>query len=300
MNIHRKISKNMKKRKVAFYSIILQGCENVGEMKACLINLLPFIHELRPIDRKEDLTTDRFCFLDDLQISDTGEYNKLLFKSARHSYRAPLLDRDTIGERDNPKKITEGEQMKTHAVIRYFDDFILLVLEQGSNCMTSGNIARYLNRFLLKFNHKNPEQAIGGTFILQPVFKENFIEQLQTMNRVMKAVIYTDKRILGSDSLNYMERTSNVKEEVSINLSVKRGASMKDAILDAWNKLVAGRTEITRIRVEGEGEHDEKTVINTEQFAKIEYMEVNQNEDTGEFVTPEVFNWMMLIAQRYV
>ena len=135
---------------------------------------------------------------------------------------------------------------------------------------------------------------------MQPVFKENFIEQLQAMNRVMKAVIYTDKRILGSDSLNYMERTSNVKEEMSINLSVKRGASMKDAILDAWNKLVAGRTEITRIRVEGEGEHDEKTVINTEQFAKIEYMEVNQNEDTGEFVTPEVFNWMMLIAQRSV
>ena len=73
---------------------------------------------------------------------------------------------------------------------------------------------------------------------------------------------------------------------------------------DIWKHepeaVVAGRTEITRIRVEGEGEHDEKTVINTEQFAKIEYMEVNQNEDTGEFVTPEVFNWMMLIAQRYV
>ncbi len=290
----------MKKRKVAFYNIILQGSEDVSEMKVCLANMLQYIHSLQPIDRKEDLSSERFCFLDDLQVTDMGEYSKLLFKSARHSYRAPLLDRDTIGERDNPKRITEGEQMKTHAVIRYFEDFILLVLEQGSNCMTSGNIAKYLNRFLLKYNQANPEQAVGGTFILQPVFKENFIEQLQAMNRVMKAVIYTDKRILGSDSLNFMERTSNVKEEVSINLSVKRGASMKEAILDAWNKLVAGRTEITRIRVEGEGEHDEKTVINTEQFAKIEYMEVNQNEDTGEFVTPEVFNWMMLIAQRYV
>ena len=89
----------MKTRKVAFFNIILQGCENVDEMKACLTNLLPFIHELQPIERKEDLTTERFCFLDDLQISETGEYNKLLFKSARHSYRAPLLDRDTIDER---------------------------------------------------------------------------------------------------------------------------------------------------------------------------------------------------------
>ena len=290
----------MKKRKVAFFNIILQGSENVSEMKVCLANVLQYIHSLQPVERKEDLSSERFCFLDNLQVTEGGEYSKLLFKSARHSYRAPLLDRDTIGERDNPKRITEGEQMKTHAVIRYFEDIILLVLEQGSNCMTSGNIARYLNRFLLKFNQENPDQAASGTFIVQPVFKENFLEQLQAMNRVMKAMIYTDKRILGSDSLNFMERTSNVKEEVSINLSVKRGSSMKDAILDVWNRLIAGRTEITRIRVEGEGEHDEKTIINTDQFAKIEYIEVNQNEDTGEFVTPEVFNWMMLIAQRYV
>lgn len=290
----------MKTRKVAFFNIILQGCENVGEMKACLANILQYIHGLQPIERKDDLSSERFCFLDDLQVTDMGEYSKLLFKSARHSYRAPLLDKETISARENPKKITEGEQMKTHAVVRYFNDKIVMILEQGANCMTNGNVARYLNSFLGRYNQTYPDQTINGTFIAQPILKEDFFEQLQAMSRVMKAVIITDKRILGSDSLNYMQRTSSIKKEVSINISVNRGGSMKEAIIDAWNTFNAGTTEIACIRVEGEGEHKEKTIINTEQFAKVEYIEANQNEDTGEYVTSEMFNWMMLIAQRYV
>ena len=70
----------MKKRKVAFYSIILQGSEDVSEMKVSLANMLQYIHSLQPIDRKEDLSPERFCFLDDMQVTDMGEYSKLLFK----------------------------------------------------------------------------------------------------------------------------------------------------------------------------------------------------------------------------
>lgn len=33
----------MKKRKVAFYNIILQGSEDVSEMKVCLANMLQYI-----------------------------------------------------------------------------------------------------------------------------------------------------------------------------------------------------------------------------------------------------------------
>ncbi len=290
----------MKKRKVAFYNIILRGSEDVNEMKAGLVRVLQYIHSLLPVERKEDLTPERFCYLDALQITGDGVYSKLLFKSARHSYRAPLLDKVTISARENPKMLTEGEQMKTHAVVKYFDDKIIMILEQGSNCMTSGNIARYLNCFLAEYNQANPEQSISGTFIAQSVLEEDFFEQLQAMSRVVKAMIVTDKRILGSNSLNYMRRTESIKKEVSINISVNRGGSMKDAIIDAWNAFCAESTEIVCIRVEGEGEHKEKTIINTEQFAKIEYVEVNQDADTGEFVSTEMFSWMMHIAQRYV
>lgn len=290
----------MKKRKVAFYSIILQGCDRIDEVKTNFSNLLSYINGLEPINRKIDLSSERFCFMDNMQVFESGEYTRILFKSAKHSYRAPLLDRETIDERDNPKRMTEGEQMKTHAVAKFLPNDVILFLEQGSNCMTNNNIAYYLNQFVSQYNEEHLESAIHGTFVAQQILKEDFFDQLQSMDRVVKADIVTDKRILGSDFLNYAQRTTSLKEEVKINISAQRGLSLKDAIIDAWYNFTAGNTEIARIRVEGVGEHKEKTIINTDQFAKIEYVEANQNEDTGEFDSLDMFNRMILVAQRYV
>ncbi len=290
----------MKKRKVAFFSVILKNGNSIAETKVCLSVLLPFIQSLPLIDKKVDLPSERFCIMDNLQISDSGEYYRILFKSARHSYRAPLLDRETILERENPKRMTEGEQMKTHAVIKYLPNEVILFLEQGANCMTSNSIAYYLNEFVTNYNDEHSESMIHGMFIVQQLLKEDFFEQLQSMDRVIKADIVTDKRILGSDSLKFMERTTSLKEEIKINISAQRGLSLKDAIIDAWHKFATGTTQISRIRVEGIGGHREKTIINTDQFAKIEYIDANQNEDTGEFDTTDIFRRMMLVAQRYV
>lgn len=289
----------MKKRKVTFYDIIFQGCDSINETKIYLSNLLTFIQGLTPCDRKVDLHSERFCFMDNLQTDDSGEYYRILFKSARHSYRAPLLDRVTINERENPKLMTEGEQMKTHAIIKVLPGKITLILEQGANCMTSSNIAYYLNQFVPQYNEEHPEQAIYGMFIAQQILKNDFWEQLQSMSRVKKAIVVTDKRVLGSESLNYSQRMYSIKDTINIDIVAKRKESLKDTVTDIWNSRIAGRSEITSIRVEGLGEHNEQTIINTEQFAKVEYVEANQNEDTGEFNTLDLFNRMMLVAQRY-
>lgn len=291
----------MKKRKVAFYSIRFQEQNNnIDEVKTSLSNLLSYINGLAPIDRKIDLSLEKFCFMDKMKVFDSGEYTRILFKSAKHSYRAPLLDRETIDERENPKRMTEGEQMKTHAVIKFLHNDVIMFLEQGSNCMSSNNIAFYLNQLTNQYNEDCIESAIHGTFVAQQILKEDFFDQLQSMDRVIKAEIVTDKKILGSEFLNFTQRMTSLKEEVKINISAQRGLSLKDAIIDAWYRFTAGATEIARIRVEGVGEHKEKTIINTDQFAKIEYVEANQNEDTGEFDSLDMFNRMMLVAQRYV
>ena len=40
-------------------------------------------------------------------------------------------------------------------------------------------------------------------------------------------------------------------------------------------------------------------MLNKKEFGILAYVEANQNEDTGEFDTPDMFNRMMLVAQRY-
>ncbi len=289
----------MKKRKITFFKIIFQGSNNITEAKNYLSNLLNFIQSKSPYDKKVDLPSDRFCFMDNIQKTVSDEYFRILFKSAKHSYRAPLLDRETINERENPKRMTEGEQMKTHVIIKMLPMEIILFLENGTNCMTSLNIVYYLNQYVSKYNDEHPSQAIYGTFIAQQILKNDFWEQLQSMNRVKKAVVVTDKRVLGSDSLHFLQRMFSIKDTINIDIVAKRKESLKDAITDIWNSRIAGRSEISCIRVEGVGEHNEQTIINTDQFAKIEYVEANQNEDTGEFDTPDMFNRMMLVAQRY-
>ena len=107
----------MAKRKIGFYYLFFKRDDVEMPIEANLLNVLAFLGLKSRVERKQDISNDRFAFLDSYSHNTTQENDllELLFKSAKHSYRAPLLDKNTVEERENPKTMAEGEQMKTHA-----------------------------------------------------------------------------------------------------------------------------------------------------------------------------------------
>ncbi len=121
----------MVKRKIGFYYLFLKQGDFEFPLREKLIRLLDFSIDKPRLERKQDIPGDKIAFLDTYSSDEDETLLKLRFKSAKHSYRAPLIDKNTVEERDNPKRIEEGEQMKTHALIKIKDGDAILFLETG-------------------------------------------------------------------------------------------------------------------------------------------------------------------------
>lgn len=187
----------MVKRKIGFYFLFLRQKDYEFPIKENFIKLLGFLQNKTRVERKQDITSDKIAFLDSHTIDDDDNLIKLLFKSAKHSYRAPLIDKNTVIERDNPKRIDEGEQTKTHALIKFKEGDAIFFLETGGGMLTSHNIAEYLNKMLAIYNgqFQNDGDKILGSFCFDMIPRDDFREVLQNMRRVSCATIFTDKRI---------------------------------------------------------------------------------------------------------
>ena len=93
----------MKKRRIGFFNLYCIEGENTLSIIDNLTKTLRFIANQTNKLKKKDLSDDRICFLDSYNYDEEQGLIKILFKSARHSYRAPLLNRNTIEARENPK-----------------------------------------------------------------------------------------------------------------------------------------------------------------------------------------------------
>ena len=191
--------------------------------------------------------------------------------------------------------------MKTHALVKFKDGDAILFLETGGGMLSYHGLAEYLNRMLALYNGQftNDEGKILGHFCIDMVPRDDFREVLNSMNRVSCATIFTDKRILGSEALNYSEPSEELKEEVVIELKAKRGRNIMQHIYDCLDRANGANSEIRRIRVKGKLPNNNEGIIDTGFIIKKEYVDAQQNEDTGEYNTAYMFSQLVSLSRDY-
>ena len=191
--------------------------------------------------------------------------------------------------------------MKTHALVKFNDGEAILFLETGGGMLSYHGLAEYLNRMLSLYNGQftNDEGKILGHFCIDMIPRDDFREVLNSMNRVSCATIFTDKRILGSEALNYSEPSEELKEEVVIELKAKRGKDIMQHIYDFLNRANGANSEIRRIRVKGKLPNNNEGIIDTGFIIKKEYVDAQQNEDTGEYNTAYMFSQLVSLSRDY-
>ena len=272
--------KGKKKRKIGFYYLTLNN-EDLN-VYSHLENLLDKISNLNKLKKKFNLKNDRFCFLD--KKSDNGQNLQIVFKSAKHNFRSPLLDSVTLTERDNPKKLKEGERIKTHIVAKESEGNTVLLVEKSSLVMSINQIIEYLNNYLYLINADN--DLLFGYEIIS---KDNFLEEIEKLNRVVSTEIIVDKQILGSNALNYSNRTHSVNHEVSIKVKSIIRDSIYDFATDIYAKFNGGDNKIKRVRIVGRNHQNNEITINTDFIERQEFVLVSFNTDTGEILSRNMF-----------
>lgn len=262
--------------------------------------VVEFIIKLAKKKRFYNLKSDKFCFIDDAEID--GNYISGTFKSARNKFRPNIINKTTGDERPNPKSKLDGEIEKTHFVIKIDkdDNSVYLFLESNFNGISLLNLTNYFNIYS-KFYNRKIKESDQYSLKHDLVGINNFKTELERFSRTKVAEVYYDKKILGSDYLNFNKnRVVPVKEDVMLTMKADKGLDINSIALEAYNKLTGNsKSGITRVRIRGNDENGNETTIDTEHLARKEFISSLMDEDKGEFITEEFLKQLLKIARAF-
>lgn len=96
-----------------------------------------------------------------------------------------------------------------------------------------------------------------------------------------------------------MNPSEEMKEFVVMSVRAERKKSIKEHIYDFVDKLAGNESKIKRIRVKGKLSNDNESIIDTSFIIKREFVEVVQDEDTGEFNSTDMFLQLKYLSRDY-
>jgi len=292
---------NSKDVKVFFYSLIRKNWKKKDEDNITyeplyvIYDLLIYINKLRKTDRFIDLKNDKFCFLEGKVRTETTDNNidiiSGFFKSARSEFRPNLINKRTGNERPNPKEKTEGDIEKTHFSIKIDKDNedVILILEHNPNGLSISNIIDYLNYF-----NKNYLKDLGVSrnySIIHAILpKDDFLEELNKLDRAKIAEVFFNKQLLGSKALNFSNRMVSLKNDIRLTAYAEPRESIKELVVDLFNAFNGGKNGISKLRVLGSDSEKNPVILDTNFMNKVEFTNVELNDDTGEINTTQMYS----------
>lgn len=279
-----------KKRKICFHYLKIND-ENM-DVNETFNNLLSKIKDLDKPSRKIEQGHNRFYLLDNLET--IRDKNKIIFKNAAYNFRPKLIDNVTIAERDSPKQLGEGERQKTHIITKTIKGEVLIVIEKSHFGVSINNFIRYLNHFSNLLELEN-----NFSFFYETLAKDDFLEEIDRLERITYADVMVDKQMLGSDALNFSERTTEVKHEITVTIKAKREDNIGDTVRDIFAKVSGGENHINRIRVKGRNTENNEVIINTDFIERQEYVLCDFDNETGEISSADTFIELNAILDNF-
>lgn len=294
-----------KDTKIQFYTLMKREWKSSNQVDNVetpfyeVSEALEYIFKLPKKKRFYDLKNDKFCFLDNLSI-DKNLYSGF-FKSARNEFRPNLINKITGNERKNPKQKSEGDIEKTHFVIKIDEtnNEVYVFFEHNYTGISIQSLINYLNRFSREYASKNNSSS-RFTLFYQMIARNNFLTELEKLERTKIAEIHIDKQLLGSDFLNFSNRTIPIQQDVLLKVKAKKKEDIKNFVVDVFNKFSGKKDEsISKIRIYGQDENGNETFIDTSFMGQVDFISANLDNDTGEAVTEDLLNDIRKIANSF-
>lgn len=243
-------------RTIIHYSLKIQQNKGLKDadpqlIKDCLVKTFA----LEKTQKKhEEESSKKFHIL--ATLTDETDYMVGRFFSAKYDYRPPLIDKDSLAERDSPKAVSEGEKELTHFAITFDEDDALLLLEQKRSGVSIQALVKYLNHFI-------KDIAPGHSIVAGLSVKGDFNSKLKELSRAVTVEIfvpyskYTDT--FGAEPIS----TKHIKKEAKITLAAEKSQSIVDTGKDLYRKLTNHKADISRIKIYGKTQNNADTLLDT-------------------------------------
>lgn len=277
-------------KKIGFWNIDFRT-KNADRFfeKKLFLEFLKYMKGL-PLENKiyDDKANNKAIILDSITTIKRNEkppiYN-ILFKSCKYNHVADYMSSKNGKERPSEKRLDEGEKELTHMCLRLDDSEAYVVLEERKSGVSMTKIDAYLHQYFkvffkeylktLNLSKSEQKKYTGISLQVGKVLPDNFLVALDSASRIMKAELYVDREVLGSDYLNLMHLDNSIRNELVLTAKAQIGETLrKPSIREAFSKIDAKDTLIRRIRLYGEDAHSMNIVIDTLDGKRKDYVTV--------------------------
>lgn len=277
-----------KERKIVFN--YLQSTQENHNTYDSFVELVKCISEKEKINRKYEINKIKFALIDSITFDKRNQIYNIVFKSASTDSRPPLIDKQTIKERENPKTLEEGDANKTHVCCKKKNNSVLFLIEKHTKGVSEKQIIDYFNYFAAPL-------ANVCRYRFDKVVKPDFLKELKSMSRVAEIQFKVQKQILGSLAMNTNNRLMNVDENVVIKAVAERNKSIQHLGEHIYKLATQKEPKVTQVVITGK-KGDRLVKLNTEAIEKEEWINVEYDSATGQVSTLDILNKMKQIFKK--
>jgi hypothetical protein len=295
--------------KILFNSLIQKmylendGDEVITKPLYLIDELISYIITFKKKERFFDLKDNKFCFIESATVSEEKENKKLIqgyFISARNQFRPNLINKKTGQVRKNPKELSEGDIEKTHFIISIDknNEEVYLFLEHNYHGVNQNSIINYFTKFLKQdFKEKKRTKNFSIQYLI--IARTDFLVELEKVKRTVLAEIYFDKKLLGSNALNFSNRTISLKKDLKLVASASPKESITEVAIDCYNNLNSKNSDISKVRIYAKDINGNDLILDTSFMGLIEFVEVELNQETGEVNTTQLLSSLKIITENF-
>lgn len=238
---------------------------------------------------------------------DVAEYDKeegilyLRFKSARYSKRREVIDTTTLKSRGVLKKEKDGDEEKTHIVIKFdwLSDGGVCIFERNSDGTGVSQVFEYLNDRIIKYHQQKGDNVYYSINHANIVSKE-FLAELDNVKRIKGVTLTVNQEDLSVSETKAFAGRDDLSEDVDLYFRpTSRGKSITGNTVKEFYKLYnAKNRKIKRITVKADDKSDSAIVFDTEKIKEKEIVEIEETL-TGEAKEESIKSKLMETVRKY-
>lgn len=285
---------SVQRRKIGYFSIDFEDNEGRKFDRELLKKLLNYVNNLSGEKRIiADSKTNKAMDIEKINIykKEGVEFAKIVFKSCKFNHSPNYMSSVDGSERPTDKKLSEGEKELTHMCMRLDDKEAYTIFEERRVGVGMRHVIRFFNKNLDKLREK---EGIEGNEMISFGYipSDNFLESIDKSERIVTAELYTDRKVVGSEGLELMEISDEMREDVTITIKAEPRKSLKkEGFKAVFNKLFTSGSKVSRIRLYAKDKNNMDMLIDTYCPKKIKEINVELKED-GTVDTYSIFKRM--------